>query len=114
MMNAFLNHKFGAIPSLSSKTIRPKILTPLFCIAADSMEYLAGYLKDASLSDILDARYRGNKGMGGPFLAIANDVLEPLGEKRNFVLEEAFHSFVQPIVTALFPEEAAKQDGQKP
>jgi hypothetical protein len=55
----------------------------------------------------LDARYRGNKGMGGPFLAIDNDVLEPLGEKRSEVLREAFHEFTKSLAATLFPEEAA-------
>ncbi|MGD0012399.1 MAG: hypothetical protein ABSE93_28145 [Terriglobia bacterium] len=107
MMNAFLNHKFDAIPSLSRKTVRPKILTPLFCMAADTVEYVAAFLKDASLSDILDARYRGNKGMGNPFLATKNDILDSLGEKSSVVLENAFREFVEPLVKALFPNEAA-------
>ena len=109
MMNAFLLNRFDAISTLSSKTVEPKILTPLFCMAADALEYISGFLKDASLSDILDARYRANKGMGAPFLAVDNDVLDPLGEKRNTVLENAFHSFVEPMVKALFPEEFEKQ-----
>jgi hypothetical protein len=109
LMNAFLKNRFDAFPTLSSKTIRPNILTPFFCVAIDTLEYLAAFLKDAKLSDILDARYRANKGMGGPFLAVSNDVLERLGEKRNILLEDAFHSFVEPLIKALFPEEAAKQ-----
>ena len=108
MMNAFLKTRFDGVATLSSKTVHPKILTPLFCVAADTLEYVAAFLKDASLSDILDARYWGNKGMGGPFLAVSNDVLEHLGEKRNIVLENAFHRFVEPLIKALFPEEAAK------
>jgi hypothetical protein len=107
MMNAFLKNRFDAVPTLSSKTIRPKILTPIFCVAADTLEYIAAFLKDASLSDILDARYRSNKGMGTPFLAVDNDVLEQLGEKRNCVLENAFHASVEPLVRALFPAEFA-------
>jgi len=107
MLNALLNHKFDEVPNLSFKTIRPKILTPLFCISADTLEYISAYLKDVSLGDILDARYRGNKGMGGPFLAIDNDVLEPLGEKRSEVLQQAFHEFTKSLAATLFPKEAA-------
>ena len=66
MMNPFLKNRFDAIPTLSSKTIRPKILTPSFCMAADTLEYITAFLKDASLSDIWDARYRGNKGWETP------------------------------------------------
>jgi hypothetical protein len=113
MMNVFLKNRFDAVPTLSSKTIRPKILTPLFCLAANTLEYLAAFLMDARLSAILDARYRANKGMGGPFLAVNNDVLERLGEKKNMVLEDAFHGFVEPLIKALFPEEAAKLRGQQ-
>jgi hypothetical protein len=106
MMNAFLKNRFDAIPTLSYKTIRPRILTPLFYIAADTLEYIAAFLKDASLTDILDARYRGNKGMGGPFLAVNNDVLRPLGEKINVILDNAFQEFMEPLIKALFPQEA--------
>lgn len=108
MMNAFLIHRFDAIPTLSPNTIRPKVLTPIFCMAADTLEYIAAFLKDVRFSDILDARYRANRGMGGPFLAVHNDVLEGLGEKRNVVLEAAFHSFIEPLLLTLFPSEVAK------
>ncbi len=114
MMNAFLKNRFEAIPALSSKTIRPSILTPLFCIATDTLEYISAFLRDASLSDILDARYRGNKAMGMPFLAVDNDVLERLGEKRNLILENAFHTSVEPLVKALFPTEFAEQGLPRP
>jgi hypothetical protein len=107
MLNALLNHKFDGSPLLSFKTIRPRILTPLFCISADTLEYISAYLRDASLSDILDARYRGNKGMGGPFLAIDNEILDPLGDKRSEVLRQAFNEFTKTIVATLFPKEAA-------
>jgi hypothetical protein len=107
MMNAFLNHRFQDTPNLSRKAVRPKVLTPLFCMGADTVEYIAAFLRDASLSDILDARYRGNTGMGGPFLAIKNDVLDSLGEKSSGALDGAFHEFVEPLVKALFPNEAA-------
>jgi hypothetical protein len=108
LMNAFLKHRFEATPDLSSKTVRPKILTPLFCIAADTMEYLSAYLHGARFSDILDARYRGNKGMGNPFLTVDNPVLTAVGEKGSIPLGEAFHKFMEPVVKTLFPDEAAK------
>jgi len=107
MLNALLNHRFDALPNLSFKTIRPRILTPLFCISADTLEYISAYLKEVRLSDILDARYRGNNGMGGPFLAIDNDVLDPLGEKRSEVLKGVFQEFTKSLAATLFPGEAA-------
>ena len=110
MMNSYLRAKFEAIPTLSSRTIRPRILTPLVCVAADTLEHVTAFLKDASLSDILEARYRNNKGMGAPFLAVKNDVLQRLGQKENFLLQNAFEGFIKPLLRRLFPEESAKYD----
>jgi hypothetical protein len=62
----------------------------------------------------LDARYRCNKAMGMPFLAVDNDVLEPLGEKSNLIMENAFHTSVEPLVKALFPTEFAEQGLARP
>ena len=54
-LNELLNLKFGNTPTLSFKTIRPKRLTPLFCMAAETLEGIAPYLRDAGISDIIDA-----------------------------------------------------------
>jgi hypothetical protein len=106
-MNAFLKNRFDASQPILQDCSPKDFDADLLC-GCQTLECIAAFLKDASLSDILDARYRGNKGMGMPFLAADNDVLESLGEKRNFALENAFHSFVEPIVKALFPEETAQ------
>jgi len=85
-------------------------------MAADTLEYISAFLKGSSLSDILDARYRGNKAMGMPFLAVGNEVLQAQGEKRSCTMEDAFHTCVEPLVKALFPAEFSmrglpQQDG---
>lgn len=108
MINALLNHRFQGTKSLSRKTVRPKALTPLFCMAADTLEYVAAFLEDASLGDILDARYQSNKGMDQPFLGTRNAVLEALGDKGSSVLANVFNEFFEPLVKRLFPEGAAQ------
>jgi hypothetical protein len=113
MMNAFLKNRVDASQPILQDCSPKDFDADLLC-GCQTLEYIAAFLKDASLRDILDARYRGNKGMGMPFLAADNDVLESLGEKRNFALENAFHSFVEPIVKALFPEEFAQHGLPQP
>jgi len=113
-MNALLAHKFKAIAGNLRKEVGAKTLTPLFCMSADTVEYVSGYLRDARLSDILDARYEGNRGMGAPFLAARNEVLDSLGEKSSHALDVAFQEFWEPLVKALFPAEAAKHRQPEP
>jgi len=110
IMNALLNVKFNAVPTLSFKTVRPKRLTPLFCMAAETIEQIAPYLQDASLSDIINGRYKGRRSVGASFFAIANPVLQQIGERENRILSAAFHEFTEPLTKALFPNEYEREN----
>jgi len=107
LVNAKLSSVFREIPTLSFKTVRPRKLAPLFCLSVGSAEYIASYLNNARLGDILEARYNANKGMGMPFWATENSVLDSFGDRENALLEQAFHEFTEPMVKALFPSEFA-------
>jgi hypothetical protein len=109
IISELLRIRFDAVPTLSFKTVRPRRLAPLFCMAAETIEQIAPYLADLSLSDIIDGRYIGHRSMGASFFAVPNPLLQQMGERENRVLNIAFHEFTEPLVKALFPEEYEKQ-----
>jgi hypothetical protein len=110
IINELLNVRFNAIPNLSFKTVRPRRLTPLFCMAAETIEQIAPYLGDASLSDIIDGRYKGHRSMGASFFAVPNPLLKQIGDRENRVLNAAFHEFTEPLAKTLFPDEYEKEN----
>ena len=110
IINELLRIRFDAIPALSFKTIRPRRLAPLFCMSAETVEQIAPYLAELSLSDIVDGRYKGRRSMGASFFAVPNPVLQQIGERENSVLNAAFHGFTEPLVKALFPAEYGRQN----
>jgi hypothetical protein len=112
LINEILNAKFRAIPTLSRKTVQPKRLTPLVCMAAETIEQVAPYLSDVPFSDIIDDRYRGRRSMGANFFGVDIPLLRELGERENKILAGAFHEFTQPLVKALFPEEYARANAE--
>ncbi|MDP9161535.1 MAG: hypothetical protein M3O09_15050 [Acidobacteriota bacterium] len=109
ILNEMLRRKFNSIATLSRKMIGPRRLTPPCCMAAQTIEQIAPYLADLSLSDIIDGRYRGRKYLGGSFFAVPNPVLQPLGVRENHVLEAAFKEFAEPMLKSLFPKEYEEQ-----
>jgi hypothetical protein len=109
IISELLRIRFDAVPTLSFKTVRPRRLAPLFCMAAETIEQIAPYLADLSLSDIIDGRYLGHRSMGASFFAVPNPLLQQMGERENHVLNAAFHEFTEPLAKALFPEEYEKQ-----
>lgn len=108
LINEILNIRFRAIPALSRKTVQPRRLTPIVCMAAETVEHLAPYLSDVPFSDIIDNRYKGRRYAGANFFGVDIPILRQMGERENGVLSAAFHEFTEPLTRALFPEEYAK------
>jgi hypothetical protein len=92
-VNAFLQVRFDAV--VHRKQMR-KTITPLFCINAEDLERLTAYLKDISLTDLLDAHYRANRQRGEYllntyFTTNNNAILKEKGLRRPDTIEGFWH-----------------------
>lgn len=75
-VNAFLQYRFNE--AFNRKGFK-KSITPIFCLDAEDIERLSAYLNDTSLTDLLHAHYKANRGTGkylmNPFFASNNNSL---------------------------------------
>ena len=98
LMNAYLNERFrtlskGRFTRLSNKTGSKIIVTPLFCISVDHFEIVAEALANDRLTDILEARYRGEKELRLPFLTVENPVLGERARRIPKFLNDEMREF---------------------
>ena len=103
MINAFLNRRFRNV--LNPKMVRPRTVTPLFCLSSEALEVISGYLGEARFTDILEARYRSEPTLMSTFLAVDNAVINKIGKRRNKDLDAAFDEFRSGVALRLFPNE---------
>lgn len=94
----FLNRFF--IP----RKIKPKIITPLFCLGIETLEEISGYLKEVSIVSLLEAWYKNDKPLLGSFLAVKNSVIKRLGKRQNELLILEEDKLWELVTTKLFPE----------
>lgn len=103
VINAFLNRRFRNV--LNPKMVRPRTVTPLFCLSSEALEVISGYLGEARFTDILEARYRSEPTLMSTFLAVDNAVINKIGKRRNKDLDAAFDEFRSGVALRLFPNE---------
>ena len=101
VMNLYLARKFGQL--LSGRSIKPRVLTPFFCMSADELETISAYLKEAEFTSILEARYRADPILRSTFTAVDNAVLRTIGLRRNPILEDAYATAMDEFCGKLFP-----------
>ena len=98
MMNAYLNERFktlsrGRFRRLSNRNGSKVTVTPLFCISVDHFEIVAEALASERLTDILEARYRGDRELRLAFLTAPNSVLGESARRIPKFLNEEMREF---------------------
>ena len=101
VLNAYLNERFD----LNPKVIKPKVVTPLFCMSVEVLERIASYLGDVRMIDILEAHYMRDKKLMGSFLMAGNPVMDGAGTREAKVVDDAFGEFTEHMEITLFPKE---------
>jgi hypothetical protein len=99
-MNAYLNLRFQSLMGNKRRKIRKAVL-PLFCIAAGDLEKLSAYLPDASLTEIIESRYRSDQALKTSFFAVDNPVIQSRGNRRPKIYMDANEEFKKIMVKIL-------------
>ena len=100
----YLNKRFRQM--LNPKRIRG-VITPLFVLSAEGLEYIASYLREARLSDILEARRCGDRLLTSSFMLVDNPVIEALGARENQYLYKDYDDFIERHVSSLFRKQSS-------
>jgi hypothetical protein len=102
VVNAYLAGKFRE--ALSRKVSRRVTITPLFSLSSQDLESISSYLRDISLSSLLEARYAHDPQLLSTFWAVENDLIRRLGYRRPDVLKPVYEEIIQAVKNDLFPE----------
>jgi len=89
---------------LEKGKIKPKIITPLFCLGIETLEEISGFLKEVSIVSLLEAWYKNDKSLLGSLLAVENSVIKRLGKRQNELLIQEEDKLWDSVTTKLFPE----------
>ncbi len=97
--NEYLNFRFKRLVQRKKNS---RIITPVFCLAADDLERLSTYLERFPLHEILEARWRQDKQLKLPFFAVANPkMLNPEGQAPK-VLRDGMELLAEHTARLLF------------
>jgi hypothetical protein len=100
VMNAYLASRFRELFRRKSVSVT---VTPPFSLSAQDLEMICGYLQGASLADLLEERYRNDRGLLSTFWFVENAILERMGDLECKPLNNALHSYFRSIAETLFP-----------
>jgi len=100
VMNAYLASRFRERFHRKSVSVT---VTPPFSLSAQDLEMICGYLEGASLADLLEERYRNDRGLLSTFWFVENAIIERMGALECKPLNNALHSYFKNISEALFP-----------
>lgn len=99
-VNYLLNREFQKI--LDKRRVRPRKVTPLFCLNADEIEYVSAYLGTVPLWHILQDRYDADNSLKTPLEFW--DLPSLSGNLRNNRLKQVYEEFSDGARDTLFPD----------
>lgn len=85
------------------RRLRPKTVTPIFCMSSEGIEGLTAYLQDLPLTDLLHGWYINDPGRHWSFQTVANSATESHSFKKNSDLDSAFKAVFESAAHVLFP-----------
>jgi len=85
------------------RNLRPKTVTPIFCMSSEGIEGLAAHLQDILLTDLLHGWYSNDPGRHWSFQTVANSAIGSHSFKKNSDLNSAFMAVFENAAHVLFP-----------
>lgn len=85
------------------RNLRPKTVTPIFCMSSEGIEGLTAYLQGIPLTDLLHGWYRNDRGRHWSFQTVPNSAIESHSFKKNSDLDSAFMAVFENAAHVLFP-----------
>ncbi len=104
VINAYLVSRFRDLFNRESVSVT---VTPPHVLSAQDLEMICGYLREASLADLLDERYRNDKGMLSSFWLVDNPIIDRIGGRECKPFADATHTYFQTVAKTLFPNGGA-------
>lgn len=86
------------------RKVRPRIVTPIFCLSSEWIETISAYLQNDTLSHLLEGWYREDPGLHWSFPSVENSVTRSHGYKTNSDLDKAFDQVFENAKQVLFPD----------
>ena len=86
------------------RKVRPRIVTPIFCLSSEGIETISAYLQNDTLSHLLEGWYREDPGLHWSFPSVENSVTRSHGYKTNSDLDKAFDQVFENAKQVLFPD----------
>jgi hypothetical protein len=64
---------------------------------------ICGYLREASFADLLDERYKNDRGLLSSFWLVDNPIIDWIGDRECKPFAEATNAFFRVMEKTLFP-----------
>lgn len=100
VINAYLASRFRDLFHRKSVSVT---VTPPFSLSAQDLEMICGYLREASLTDLLEERYRNDKGLLSSFWLVDNAIIDQIGNRECKPFSDACHAYFESVGKTLFP-----------
>jgi hypothetical protein len=102
VMNAYLASRFRELFRRKAVSVT---VTPPFSLSAQDVEMIGGYLAEASFADLIEERYRNDKGLLSTFWVLDNAIVDRIGGRECKCFADALHNYFQKMAAVLFPNE---------
>jgi len=99
VINAYLASRFRELFNRRSVSVT---VTPPHILSAQDLEMICAYLREVSLADLLDERYRNDKGMFSSFWQVDNPIIDRIGERECKPFADATHAYFRRVAKTLF------------
>lgn len=108
-LNPYLNDKARSF--FNRKVVRPRLVTPFFCLSIEALETVSPYLMQARFTDLLKGWYRQAPDLRSSFLSLfgTNAVVASIGDIQNENLQQAFDVVWEDAQNTLFPNQSLEE-----
>ena len=111
VLNAYLASRFRELFRRKSVSVK---VTPPFCVSAQDLELICGYLRETSFADLLEERYRNDRGLLSSFWLVDNAIIDRIGGRECKPFSDAMHAYFRNVANTLFPGCEISSDGELP
>jgi hypothetical protein len=100
LVNAYLASRFRDLFNRGSVSVT--VTTP-HCLSAQDLEMICGYLGELRFADLLDERYRNDRGLQSSFGVTDNEIMDRAGGRECKAFSEASRAYFREMAETLFP-----------
>lgn len=99
VINTYLASRFKDLFHRKSVSVT---VTPPHSLSAQDLEMICGYLRETSLADLLEERYRNDRGLFSSFWLVDNSIIKRIGGRDCGPFSEALRAYLRNVAMTLF------------